>query len=114
MTPDSALAAHSRMMDDSITIRRYFGTGQNRPRTDYTARARVMGYKPDMLTGSVQQGDRKVIILASDLNTSQFPGPITVTDKILVRGKELSILAVDDNTRRLGGTLIAYELQVRG
>jgi hypothetical protein len=32
----------------------------------------------------------------------------------LSAGKELQIMAMDDSTRRLGTTLIAYELQVRG
>ena len=33
---------------------------------------------------------------------------------LVVRGKELNIEAADDNTRRVQGVLIAYELQVRG
>jgi hypothetical protein len=40
--------------------------------------------------------------------------PITTNDKIVIRGKELAIKAVDDNTRRIGTTLIALTLQVGG
>jgi hypothetical protein len=40
--------------------------------------------------------------------------PITSTDKIVLRGKELQIIAVDDSTRRVKGVLIALEIQARG
>ena len=34
--------------------------------------------------------------------------------QMLVRGKELQVKAIDDNTRRVAGDLIAYELVVGG
>ncbi|CAB4196058.1 hypothetical protein UFOVP1299_52 [uncultured Caudovirales phage] len=114
MTPEAASAAHARLMDDSVHVRRYTGVGANRPRMDYLARARVVGYQPHMVAGSVLQGDRKVIVLHSDLLAVEFAGPILASDKLLFRGKELAIIAVDDSTRRIGGVLVAYELQVRG
>jgi hypothetical protein len=57
------------------------------------------------------QGDRRVIALVDTLSSIL---PVTISDKCVVRGKELAIKAVDDNTRRIGGTLIALELQVGG
>ena len=40
--------------------------------------------------------------------------PLTTADKLVVRGRECAIKAVDGDTRRIGGTLIALELQVAG
>lgn len=99
---------------ETILIRRYTGSGTNRPRFDAEVRARVIDFAPSELIGTVQQGDRKAIMLAEDLYTAQFALPITSNDKAVVRGRELAIIAPDDSTRRLGGELIAYELQLRG
>lgn len=99
---------------EPIAIRRYTGKGANRPWFDWLCTARVVDYTPDQLVGPIQQGDRKLIVLAQDLVDAQFPGPIVKNDKAVVRGKELNIEAVDDNTRRVGTVLIAYELRVRG
>jgi hypothetical protein len=98
-------------MGEDIAIRRFTGTGTPRPYTDTTTRARVMGYKPQELIGPVVEGDRKVIALVDTL-TSLLP--ITTNDKAVVGGKQLAIKAVDDNTRRVSGTLVALELQVAG
>lgn len=117
MTPESVKAAYRRKLDErgeTVTIRRYTGAGTNRPRFDADAMAVVEGYAPDQIVGSLQQGDRKVILLAEDLIERQFALPILSTDKIVVRGKELAILAPDDSTRRVAGELVAYELAVRG
>ncbi len=109
-----ALLAHREMLADvgeDIVIRRYTGTGTPRPKTDVTIRARVMGYEPKELVGSIVQGDRKVIALVDTLGSLM---PITTNDKVVVRGKELAIKAVDDSTRRVAGTLIALEIQASG
>ena len=66
------------------------------------------------LVGTIQQGDRKVILLADDLLAAQFALPLKKGDKIVIRGRETNIEAPDDNTRRVRGVLVAYELQVRG
>lgn len=99
---------------EQIKIRRYIGTGMGRTFTDTNAKARVRGYLPNELVGTIQQGDRNIIVLAEDLELGGFALPITAADKAVVRGKELAILGVDDNTRRVGPTLIAIELQCRG
>jgi hypothetical protein len=117
MNPDTVKANYRRAMDmvgEMVTIRRYVGAGANRPWFDCDVRARVMDYKPNELVGSIVQGDRRLVILHEDLVTAQFALPLAKDMKARVRGKELNIEAVDDSTRRVGGQLIAYELQVRG
>lgn len=116
MTTDQIAADYRRAMDavgEVVTFRRFTGSGSARPRFDADVRARVMDYTPDELVGTIVQGDRKLILLAEDLIAAQVPPP-RKGDKIVVRGKELNIEAVDDNTRRVQGVLIAYEMQVRG
>lgn len=99
---------------ETIAIRRYTGTGTSRVPTDTNLRARVVGYQERELVGTIQQGDRKVIALVDDLVTAGFAIPVTANDKIMLRGKQLSIVSVDDSTRRVQGILIAYEFQARG
>jgi hypothetical protein len=52
--------------------------------------------------------------LVDDLISAGFSLPVTKNDKAIVRGKELNIQSVDDNTRRIEGVIIAYEIQARG
>ncbi len=82
--------------------------------TDKTVRARVTEFAPDQLVGPIVQGDRKLIMLASDVDGAGVTLALTTNCKILVRGKELQVKAIDDNTRRVQGDLIAYELVVGG
>ena len=117
MTPQTARATYRRMLNsvgENITMRRYTGTGASRPHTDATVVARVTDYMPEQLVGAVQQGDRNLIVLAEDLAASGWPVPPLKNDKVVVRGKELNVEAVDDSTRRVKGTLVAYEIRVRG
>jgi hypothetical protein len=119
MNAAEALASHRAMINEigeDIIIRRYSGAaGPNRAYTDTIARARIVGYQPRDLVGGISQGDRKAIVLVDTLGALLpiVPGRDS-DDKAVVRGKEISIIAVDDSTRRIGGTLIALELQVRG
>ncbi len=62
----------------------------------------------------MQQGDRKVILFADDLANSEIELPLLDSDALMVRGDELSIVRIDDSTRRVNGVLIAYEITVRG
>lgn len=119
MTPDEAKQMYLDQIVDhgeTIAIRRYSGPGVGRTYVDRTCRARVVGYSPNELVGSITQGDRKVIVLAEDLDGESPPFKITKSDKVVASrfADELAIMGVDDNTRRVQGTLIAYELQVRG
>lgn len=82
--------------------------------TDKTVRARVVDFSPDQLVGPLVQGDRKLIMLASDVESSGLTLALTTNCKCVIRGKELQVKSIDDNTRRVAGDLIAYELVVGG
>ena len=117
MTPTQGRAMYRRRMDkdgETVTLRRV--NASPTPPTDVSVPARVMGYQPEELVGGINQGQRKVIILAEDVASSGFPAPIRQggTDKIIVRGRTLNIQFVDDSTRRIGDTLLAYELTTSG
>lgn len=115
MSVASAKSAYARALREAITLRRYTGSGPSRPHFDAEMiRSRTVGYEPHELIGGVVQGDRKVIVLMEDIIARGFVLPVTINDKIVIRGKELAILAVDDSTRRVDGVLIAIELHVRG
>jgi hypothetical protein len=63
----------------------------------------------------VLQDQVKVILLAEDLTAAGFSLPLLATDRIVIQGKEFTPTAPpDDSTRRIGDTLIAYELALRG
>ena len=99
---------------EDIRIRRYTGVGPNRPWFEATVRARVMNYDARELAGNIAEGERRAIVLAEDLDAAQFTLPLVAGDnlKAVVRGKEVAIKAVDDNTRRVEGVLIAIELRI--
>ena len=100
---------------EEIRLRRYTGTGPDRPWFDATVRARVMGYEPRELINDIKQGDMRVIMLAEDLEAAQVPFPTISEDlRVFVRDRPCAVLAIDDNTRRFQGTLIAIEMRVRG
>ncbi len=117
MTPEFLKAAYRRLIDqvgEVVIIRRYTGSGANRPHYDTTVKARVIDDVPHVNIGTIQQDDKKLILLAEDLATGQIPLPLRNGDKAVIRGKEHNIEKADDNTRRVQGVLIAYELQCRG
>lgn len=123
-TAEQLRATYLKTIDrigEDIIVRRYTGTGTNRPKIDVPCRARVTGYAPRELVGTVQQGDRFVLVLAADVTkpTTDSPPqaitlPLTPADKVVIRGKEMQILSADDSTRRVGGDLVAIEIQARG
>ena len=82
--------------------------------TEKTVRARVIEFAPDQLVGPIVQGDRKLIMLAEDVAGTGVTLALTSNCKVLVRGKELQVKSIDDNTRRVDGVLMAYELVVGG
>jgi hypothetical protein len=113
-TPAGSAERHRLAIErrgEAVYVRRYSGTGGSRTHVDTQSKGRVTGYAPHEIVGSIQGGDRKVIVLAASLASIL---PVTPADRLVVRGRELSIIAVDDNTRRVAGTLVALELQVRG
>lgn len=118
MTPEAIRSAYDRMLGsvgETVKFRRYQGTGEDRDFIQADVTARVAGYEPREIVGSVQQGDRRVIVLADELDDQFEPEPrVSPNDKVIIRGKEHAIISVDANTRRVGGTMIAYEIQARG
>lgn len=118
MTPAAARESYRKAIaavGETVTIRRYSGLPPSRTAVNKTVRARVVGFAPDELIGGIVQGDRKLIVLAEDIGS-----PITLpivpgaNDKVVVRGREMTVKAVDDNTRRIAGELIALEITVGG
>lgn len=117
MTPAETTDSYRRALavgGEVVTVRRYVGTGASRPLIEAEVAARVTGYAPSELAGNIRQGDRKVILLHDDLVRRQFPVPVKAGDKVVVGGRELNIEYPDDQTRRVAGVLIAYEIQARG
>jgi hypothetical protein len=107
VTAEEALASHRAMLaeiGEDIIIRRIGAE-------DITTRARVTGCQPNELVGSIVQGDVKIIALVETLGDRL---PLNNNDSVVVRGDTLRIKGVDANTRRIGGILIALEIQAGG
>lgn len=83
-----------------------------------TARARaiVAGYQPEEIAGGIQFGERRVLLSARDLVPANWSPRISVNDKILQHGdtRSLNVLAFDDETHRIGGELMMYEIRASG
>lgn len=114
MTPAQALASlraqlakHGR----DVIIRRWSGPSSARVKTEVTTRARITGYAPEKIVGAVQVGDRRAIVQVDNLSALL---PLKDTDKVVVDSAEFAIRFVDDQTRRIGSTLIALELVIAG
>lgn len=116
ISAETAKGHYRRFLTESVTIRRYTGTGPiaSRPKQDVTARARVTGYDTKELVGTIVQGDRKAIVYADDITDGGMTLPLTTNDRCIVNGKEMAIIAPDGETRKVDDVLIAYELQIRG
>lgn len=111
MTPDAAKAMYRRQLaahGEPITLRRPVQNGA--PIDAAGLRARVVSFQSAESPEQVRQGVRKVILLAEDLEATSWPGPPRAKDQVILRGKTMRIVSVDDDTRRVAGVLIAYEL----
>ncbi|MGN6585803.1 MAG: hypothetical protein ACTHJV_19080 [Rhizobiaceae bacterium] len=110
MTPSTAQAMYRRQFDmhgRKVTI--------TRPGADplQNVRVRITTFTPEEIAGGVAVGNRKVIVLAEDVPDSF--APLKKGDSVLVDGKSLMFTQTpDDQTRRVGETLIAYECIVAG
>ncbi len=105
-------AAYARELKETITVRRYTGSGTNRPRFDAAVRGKARLYASTELIGTITQGDQNVLVLVEDLIAAQFALPLTQNDKLVVAGKELAIQA--PNTRKApDGTIVVYDCQAR-
>lgn len=114
MFADETIAAYREDLKETVYIRRYTGSGPNRPFFDTQARARLIGYTPEEMVGTIQQGDRKAIVFAPDLVEHGFALPISVNDKLVSRGREFQIMSADHNTIREDDVLVAVIVQARG
>lgn len=114
MTPTQARAALARQLavhGETVTLRRASGTGAG----DYDVAARIVMADPSDVVGAVQQLKRKAIVSAEDVETSGFPTPfLPKQDRLVWNSKTLVITAIDDATRRIGGELIGYEMELSG
>jgi len=110
MTPATAQAMYRRQFDQHgrrVSIKR--------PGSDNleNVRVRIIAFTPQEIASGVAVGSRKVIVLAEDVPDSF--APLKKGDSVLVDGKSLMFTQTpDDQTRRVGETLIAYECVVAG
>ena len=104
--------AYARELKETIGVRRYTGTGATRPRYDIFIRGKATPYGATELIGTITQGDQKVFLLAEDIIAGLMTLPITTNDKVVVKGKELSIVNPAER-KAPDGTLVAYEIQAR-
>jgi hypothetical protein len=74
---------------------------------------RSAGYGAAEYGGGIIQGDRKLIALAEDFEAANWPAPQR-GDIVMIGGKQVSVEAVDSDTRKIAGVIIAYEIQARG
>lgn len=129
MTPDpNMVAAYGRALARAglqVTIKRVTGFAPNpvvelsvtvqaivRDYQPDTSEPSEMGYAPSKV-GGITQGDRLVIVMASDLATARFPLPLMKNDKIIIvsTGDELNVVDVDAFKRVAAG---AIELKAAG
>src|SRR5579871_3234609 len=100
---------------ETVTIRR-----PGAPNTDVSVLARLTGFSAEQLVGNVEEGERRAIVLAADLAASAFPLPIRANrDQLLWTGPDgvthaSLITAIDDDSRRVAGVTIAYDLTLAG
>lgn len=72
----------------------------------------VRGYKPDELTGAIDQGDREVRISDVEIAAAGWPGPPRKGDLLLIDGKPTAVQSC--SSPKLRGRVAMHILQVRG
>ncbi|MBI1621498.1 hypothetical protein IOD40_12595 [Aquamicrobium sp. cd-1] len=107
-------AEYREMLRDGgevVTLKRIV---PNQPeQTLATVSARIKGYRPEEVVGSIQAGNRKAILLAEDLK--DVSPPIQKNDRlVLASGGVLTVVTVDSSTHKYGTTVLAYVCQVSG
>lgn len=111
MTPAEAIA----MLDSSpgtwrtITLRR--GPSSS-PTATATVRAKVRGYGPDEISGSIAQSDSFVILSPTDLTGWPDGGRMKRQDWAIIDGRTRSIEAAENI--EMDDVLVRIELSVKG
>ena len=124
MTPEQVRADYRGAMGrvgETVTLRR---ESDDPATVSNGVLARVVGFTAQELASGIDQGARKLIVLAEDvereITAGRWPAPaggqaaILKNDIIIVRGAPLSVESVDDSTRRVAGVLVAYEIVATG
>jgi len=116
MSPEAAKAMYRRLLaasGETVTLRR-LNTYPAAP-IDADVLARVIeGTTADADDDALQQGKRKIVVMAEDVPETFWPLRERGLDRIVLRGAPCTIDFIDDSTRRVGGELIAYEFHVIG
>jgi hypothetical protein len=110
MTPAQARSSYRQALQRagrSVTFKRPDGSV-----ADAEVRCRSVGYEAQELGAGIIQGDTKVIALAEDFEKAGWTP--RKGDQATLGTRLVSIESVDLETRRIGDTLVAYEIQVRG
>lgn len=118
MNADQVRATYRRGAQHAVQIRRY----DNNPGPnfiDYPTTAKLVGVAAEqqlrwLLTEGVAQYAMRAIVLVDDLVAAGMALPITSDDKMVWNGREWAIEVPDGATRYVDGTLIAYQLMIRG
>lgn len=128
MNPATALGIVDRMLTvhgQSVILRRITGTGNNQVSFDAQVRAWVTGYLPQELSGSIIQGDSKVILSPTDIKAAGWPGPNSLAisgdihvprkgDKVVVQNRERTVMADGTPWYITADGLFMIVLQTRG
>lgn len=113
MNADEIKAHYAAELRETIIVRRYTGAGANRPKFDVEVRGKAWNYNAEQLVGSIVQGDQRVLVYVDDLIEKGFALPVTASDKLVVKGKEIAIVSPGQR-KAPDGTLVVYDIQARG
>lgn len=118
MTPEGARAMYRRQLQgvgEQVILRRVTGS-TNQTKLEAKCLARVRTISDSELMGGVKQDDQRLIILAEDLEHAKFPVPprVSPADQVIVRGRTRTIAFVDEASKRIAGTIVAYVVRVTG
>lgn len=70
------------------------------------------GYRPEELSGGIQQGDSTAILSPTSLKTSGLPGLPAVNWKLTISGRKRNVQAVEPV--EMDGVLVRVNLWLRG
>lgn len=116
-------ASLERCGEDVVLRRNTLGPGGAQIPFDATIRGHVRGYDPKELTGTIIQGDSKVIVSPTDIDRAGWPGPAVgavvgdrrvprKNDVVVVQGAPRQVMSAAP--KYVAGTLVRIEIQVRG